>query len=343
METHIEVVLKPTLQCNGACAYCNVAERPLLVSVSTIEQAFCKIANYAKGIPDSTVTWLWHGGEPMLMGESFFRKVLDLHRTLLGDWATHLMQSNLTLADDALLDVLSELLNGGGIGTSLDPFTDYRRLKNGDSYLKRWYKGFELVKERGFRVGMVYVAHGRSVGMGKSIYHYFKNIGADSLTLVPLEEPAGVFDGARLDNPGGGTFLAEVYRAWKDDDEALPVEPFAQWFKLDSTARPVSAESLNCCEPTLALSPLGDVYPCVRLLDVGVGSIGNIMTDSLEAILSHPDAWWRSRRRDLIRQNVCGACAWWEVCAGGCAAASGTCAKTVWCEGYKTFFEAIHD
>ena len=344
MDKPIEIVLKPTLQCNGSCSYCNVAERPSRMDVSTVEQTFRKVADYTNSIPGSTVTFLWHGGEPMLMGDAFFAKVLDLHQTFLGDWAAHLMQSNLTLANEALLDVLSELLNGGGLGTSLDPFEDYRRLKNGQSYPERWYEGFELAKRRGSSVGMVYVAHGGSVGMGRKIYHYFKNLGMDSLTLVPLEEPAGVFAGPRPDSREWGIFLLEMYRTWKDDDEALPIVPFVQWFGPGSDqVRPVSAELLNCCEPTLAVSPQGDVYPCVRLLDVGIGRIGNILTDSLESILAHPDAWWRSRRRDLIRQNECGSCRWWGFCAGGCAAASGTCAKTVWCEGYKTFFEAIHD
>jgi uncharacterized protein len=308
-----------------------------------VERAFRAIAHYVEENPDTTVTWLWHGGEPMLMGVSFYRKVLDLHRTILGDWAKHLMQSNLTLADQPMVDVLYEFLNGGGIGTSLDPFSDFRRLKNGESYLERWYEGFERVKGRGFRVGMVYVAHGKSLGIGKKIYYQFKNIGVDSLMLIPLEEPASVFDGARLDARGWGTFLTEVYKAWRDDDESLLVQPFMQWFRSDSDgARLLSTEALNCCEPTLALSPTGDVYPCVRLLDVGVGRIGNIVTDSLESILSHPDSWWRSRRRDLIRQDECGSCRWWQFCAGGCAAASGTCHKTIWCEGYKMFFEAVY-
>jgi uncharacterized protein len=289
---------------------------------------------------------LWHGGEPMLMGRSFYEKVLELSQKIFAKSLTHLMQSNLSLLTEELAEVLSELLNDGGIGTSLDPFEDYRQLKNGESYLERWYEGFDLAKGRGFRVGMVYVVHGRSIGRGKDIYHYFRNLGVDSLTLVPLEEPAGMFEGARLDTLEWGLFLKELHKAWKEDDCSLPVEPFVNWEEVTPVDYPASrtySEALNCCEPTLAISPEGEVYPCVRLLDIASGEIGNIVSESIDSILSHPDTLWRSKRRELILQGDCGSCKWWKYCAGGCAAASGPCHKTIWCEGYKSFFEALDE
>ncbi len=340
----IEVVIKPTLQCNGKCAYCNVAERPHFADPALIERTFRNLANYMEGNPGCHITILWHGGEPMLMGEAFYKKVLGLDRKIFRKSPIHLMQSNLTLVTEGLADILADLLTGGGIGTSLDPVQDYRRLKNGESYLERWYEGFEIVRSRGFRVGMVYVVHGRSIGRGKEIYYYFKNLGVDSLTLIPLEEPAQMFDGARLDPRSCGIFLTEVHGAWKGDDCSLPVEPFVNWEEIssvDSDHTRTYSESLNCCEPTLAVSPEGDVYPCVRLLDIGSGRIGNITSEPLDKILSHPEAFWRSKRRRLITQNECGSCKWWKYCAGGCAAASGPHRKTVWCEGYKEFFEAV--
>ena len=346
MPTCIEVVIKPTLQCNGRCAYCNVAEKPLFADPALVEGVFHNLANYMEKNPGCHVTVLWHGGEPMLMGAPFYRRVSELNRKIFSDSPTHLMQSNLTLLNEGLADVLLDLLNDGGIGTSLDPFEDYRQLKNGESYLERWYEGFELAKSRGFRVGMVYVVHGRSIGRGKDIYHYFKNLGVDSLTLVPLEEPAGMFDGARLDTRSWGVFLIEMLDAWKRDDYSLPVEPFVNWEEarsVDCGSTRTYSEALNCCEPTLAISPEGDVYPCVRLLDIGSGKIGNIVSEPLDSILSHPDVFWRSKRSELITQGDCGSCKWWKYCAGGCAAASGPCHKTIWCEGYKYFFEAIHE
>ncbi len=346
MPEHLEIVIKPTLQCNGMCDYCNVAERPLFMDVSVVEKLFLSLSHYMDQDPGCTSTVLWHGGEPMLMGTGFFENVLELDRKILAGRPTHLMQSNLTLVTEDLLDVLRELLNGGGIGTSLDPFEDYRKLKGGASYFERWYDGFESAKARGFRVGMVYVAHGRSLEYAKRVYYYFRNLGVDSLTLIPLEEPAGLFEGARLAPLAWGRFLAEIYESWKNDDCPLPVEPFAGWeslqFDSDSSARSYN-ESLSCCEPTLAISPEGDVYPCVRLLDVAVGKIGNLLEDTLDTILARPDVFWRSTRRELIRLEDCGSCRWWKYCAGGCAAASGPRCKTTWCEGYKLFFGGVYE
>ncbi len=314
--------------------------------LSVVEQLFRNLSDYVESHPGSTVNILWHGGEPMLMGKKFFKDVLDLDRKIFKNRPTQIMQSNLTLATEDLLNVLSELLNGRGIGTSLDPFEDYRNLRDGSSYLSRWYEGFESAVSHGFRVGMVYVVHGKSLNYPQKIYYYFKNMGVDSLTLIPLEEPAGAFDGFRLDNMSWGRFLAELYRIWQNDNCSLPLEPFATWECISSGADDSTDsynESLSCCEPTLAISPEGDVYPCVRLLDIGEGKIGNMISNSLDAILTRPESSWRSTRREIITQGECGSCQWWKFCAGGCAAGSGICCKSIWCEGYKLFFEATHE
>jgi uncharacterized protein len=342
---HIEIVIKPTLQCNAMCSYCNVAQTPDFMDISVVERLFRLLSHYVGSDPQCSVTILWHGGEPMLMGGKFFEDVLDLDRKIFERRPTHLMQSNLTLATPALLDVLRDLLNDRAIGTSLDPFGEHRRLKDGSSYLDRWYEGFESALACGFRVGMVYVVHGESLRYPQKIYYYFKNLGVDSLTIIPLEEPAGPFDGYRLDAVSWGRFLTEIYEVWRTDNRSLHLEPFAGWDSLSSEAEAPShpySESLNCCEPTLAISPQGAVYPCVRMLDIAAGEIGNVLSDSLDTILKHPDSSWRTARREIVRQGECGSCPWWKFCAGGCAAASGVRCKTVWCEGYKLFFEATH-
>ena len=100
----IEVVIKPTLQCNGKCAYCNVAERPKIADPALVECTFRNLANYMEGNPGCHMTILWHGGEPMLMGEPFYKKVLELNRTILKNSPMHIMQSNLTLATEGLAE-----------------------------------------------------------------------------------------------------------------------------------------------------------------------------------------------------------------------------------------------
>lgn len=342
MPSHIEIVIKPTLQCNGLCDYCNAVERPSFMDMSVVERTFEGVARHLGSHNESSASILWHGGEPMLMGAEFYHRVAESDRKIFNIRPVHIMQSNLTVTSDELVNVLGDLLNGGGIGTSLDPFETYRKLKDGTRYLERWYRGFEAMKGRGFRVGMVYVVHGRSLDRCQDIYYYFKNLGVDSLTVIPLEEPSRNFEGPRLDALEWGRFLSEMYRVWKSDHCFIPLEPFSTWDQMRSDADGWSGshnEALSCSEPTLAIGPEGDVYPCVRRLDIGRGKIGNIVTDTIEEILSHPQSTWRTARSRVLRESECGSCRWWGFCAGGCAAASGFQCKTVWCDGYKLFFE----
>jgi uncharacterized protein len=345
MSRHIEVVMKPTLQCNGICEYCNAVERTSFMDVQVVRRTFEGLADHLAGHPDAGASILWHGGEPMLMGADFYRSVIELDRNLFSSRPMHIMQSNLTVTSEDLVGTLEQLLNGGGVGTSLDPFENYRKLKDGSSYFERWYTGFETMKSHGFNVGMVYVVHGRSLDRCKDLYYYFKNLGVDSLTVIPLEEPSRDFAGPRLDSLGWGRFLLEMFQVWQADDCSLPLEPFSSWESLlgDDTDRQRSFhEALSCCEPTLAIGPEGDVYSCVRRLDIGSGPIGNVLTHTMEEILSHPESRWRSDRSAILKTQECGACRWWGLCAGGCAAASGFRCKTVWCEGNKHFFEEAY-
>jgi len=345
MPHHIEIVIKPTLQCNGICDYCNAVERASFMPMSVIERTFKGLADHMSTHADASASILWHGGEPMLMGADFYRRVTELDRDIFQSRPMHIMQSNLTITSEPLVTALVELLSGGGVGTSLDPFEDYRKLKDGTPYLERWYRGFEAMKSGGFRVGLVYVAHGRSLDRCKDLYYYFKNLGVDSLTVIPLEEPSRDFDGPRLDACGWGRFLLEIFRVWKADDCSLCLEPFTTWESMlsesDDRLRSYH-EALSCCEPTLAIGPEGDVYSCVRKLDIGSGPIANILTHTMEEILSHPESSWRSSRSEMLRTRECGTCRWWGLCAGGCAAASGFHCKTVWCEGHRFFFEEAY-
>ncbi len=152
MSPHLEIVFKPTLQCNAACAYCNVLQTRSVSDVSLVERLFLQLSDYMMQNEHWTANILWHGGEPTLLGEGFYRQVLELDRRVFESSPSHVMQSNLTILTEPLADLLGEFLTGGGIGTSLDPFEDYRRLKNGDSYIERWYDGFELAKSRGLHV-----------------------------------------------------------------------------------------------------------------------------------------------------------------------------------------------
>lgn len=69
---HLTVIIKVTHQCNLRCTYCGQYRQskeiiPFDVIAHTISKVFRQ--------PDlETVTFVWHGGEPLIAGQDFLKK-----------------------------------------------------------------------------------------------------------------------------------------------------------------------------------------------------------------------------------------------------------------------------
>ena len=50
----------------------------------------------------SDVTMIWHGGEPLIMGEAFFRDAIEMQKSYPGVHIVNRMQSNVTLMTETL-------------------------------------------------------------------------------------------------------------------------------------------------------------------------------------------------------------------------------------------------
>ncbi|MBI5871977.1 radical SAM protein, partial [archaeon] len=69
------VIIKATKNCNLRCSYCYIPfdQRKRVMDDQTLENMTQKfLANFQK------VTFIWHGGEPLLNGLDFYRKAIQL-------------------------------------------------------------------------------------------------------------------------------------------------------------------------------------------------------------------------------------------------------------------------
>lgn len=72
-------VVKPTHACNLACTYCyNEDERNKKMTLDTLRAVVDRTCEFvAENVKDRKVDFIWHGGEPMLMGVDFYREVMS--------------------------------------------------------------------------------------------------------------------------------------------------------------------------------------------------------------------------------------------------------------------------
>lgn len=72
----MNIIIKPTNNCNFDCLYCYNAGASTS-RVMSVEEAKRIINKVYTASDDRTIRFIWHGGEPLLMGEDFYRNILE--------------------------------------------------------------------------------------------------------------------------------------------------------------------------------------------------------------------------------------------------------------------------
>ena len=74
----LTVIFKPTSECNFRCKYCYHADTefiPGIISDDNLEKLI-KLAQ----VEYDRIEYIWHGGEPLMCGLGFFKKVISLQK-----------------------------------------------------------------------------------------------------------------------------------------------------------------------------------------------------------------------------------------------------------------------
>ena len=117
------VMAKPAgSACNMRCAYCYYLHNPAsspggVMSPETLESL---IRTTIAASPGPVVSFVWHGGEPMLAGLDFYREAVRLQKQMLPEgWECwNNLQTNGLALDDAWCCFLAE--EHFDVGVSLD-------------------------------------------------------------------------------------------------------------------------------------------------------------------------------------------------------------------------------
>lgn len=335
----IDLLIKPTLECNARCIYCHSLKPAERLSRDLLQLIFKKWAAFVQkeGVKRLSITW--HGGEPMIMGARFYEGVRELEQKYFPSVKiSHGMQSNVCLYKGEIRETLLELLSERSIGACLDPFHPTRLLPGGADYFGQSVRGCLSLMNDGFAVNMIYVVHKKSLDVVRDVYYFFKNLRVNNILFHPLEDFQG--HDYRLTPEEWGVFLRDLWRVWEEDQYRLPVFPLNDWRE-----RLVFGEPVPSCEHGmpkenhvhLVISPEGNVYPCHRFQDKDIFCIGNIGRMSFAEVMRHEWTRLLSRQKGRLCET-CSACEFLDVCRGGCVATHQPNGKTIWCEGLKAFF-----
>ena len=361
----VYVMAKPVgAACNLACRYCYYLEKGAAKVMSDkVLEEFIRQYIEIQTTPD--VLFTWHGGEPMLAGLDFYRRVVKLQRRYAnGRNIDNSLQTNGTLLTAEWCRFLHD--EGWLVGISIDgpqALHDVNRRSRGDApSWERVMRGIDLLNTYGVEWNAMATVNASNMEHPVEFYQFFRQNGCRFLQFTPVVERertegkrvslAAVDDAGQLVpysvNPEAwGRFLCEVFDQWVYRDVGeLFVQIFdatlAGWMGME----PGICTMAETCGHAAVIEADGTLYTCDHFVFPRY-RLGNIGDGNLLHLLHAPrqHAFGRAKRDTLPRE--CRECRWLFACHGECPRnrfatdAYGEPRHNYLCAGYRHYFAHV--
>ncbi|MFI3322813.1 MAG: anaerobic sulfatase-maturation protein [Rikenellaceae bacterium] len=364
--------------CNMRCTYCYYLDKGLLYdnlapsTVMTDKVLREYIAQYIEANDVDTITFCWHGGEPLLAGIKFYEKAMQYQKKYAkGKKIENTLQTNGLLINDDWCKFFHD--NDFLVGLSLDGPEDihdaYRKNVGGAPTFSKVMRAAERLTYNKVEFNTLSVVNNLCAGRGKEVYNFFKSIGSHYMQFLPAVEfispeqleslggrgrilspeqaGSGVVSEWSTDALDFGRFLCDIFDEWiKTDVGTYYVQMFdvtlANWYGV----KPGLCAFSKSCGDGLVVEFNGDVYSCDHFVYPEY-LIGNIETDHLRSIYSSKQQFRFGVAKRNNLPDSCTRCKYYFACTGGCpkhrfGRTESDPKANILCEGYKMFFEHVH-
>ncbi len=359
METReFQIFAKPVgASCNLRCSYCyylknkdltGPGEKPLMND--TMLEKY--VVQHIQASTGEVILFSWHGGEPLIAGIEFFRKVISIQNKYLpeGKRIVNGIQTNGILINEEWCRFLAK--EKFVVGISIDgPGNLHDRFRvspDGIGSFSKVLKGFRMLQKHGIVTEILCVVNADNVMEPLQIYRFFKRLGAMFITFLPLVEqrPEAETRVSEISVPARayGEFLVAVFDEWVEKDIGkVKIQIF------EEAIRPAFNQGHTLCifRETCGGVPVvefnGDFYSCDHYVDRD-HLIGNINNGSLSDFLDSPQQLAFGEKKKALLPRHCLGCEVRAMCNGECPknrfinAPDGEEGLNYLCEGYKMFF-----
>lgn len=364
----LTAIVKPTHDCNLKCRYCYVPETAEQgrMDDKTLENTITKITKF-NGKKNGATHFIWHGGEPLLMGVEFFEKIVEIEKPLRVDGyrIVNGIQSNGTLVDDAFLDFCEEQ-NDFDIGLSLDGPKEMhnatRPYKTGNGSFDDVYKTVKLVQKRNEELrqdgkkgnlggGVICILNKLNIDRVEELYNFFhdEKISVRVNPLIRSGRALNGYDEIAITSREYGGAMIKLFDIWFDDpNQRISMDPFELVMGNVMTKVPHGCQYGESCQKHfISVGPTGAVYPCGRYDGLSEFYLGNVNTDRMEEIDTRPIRE-KMKWRGYETVNGCKPCEYKAICNSGCMSNAymirgNIMDKDYYCAGDKMMFEHIEN
>ena len=317
----LNVIVKLTRACNLRCEYCHdwrSTDRHLRFELlaMTIERVLAAEAH-------PSVRFIWHGGEPLLLGHQWFAKIIALEEIFQrpGQTISNTLQTNACLIDPAFAEFFRR--HEFNIGVSLDGpaalHNAQRPSRDGKPTFERALKGIRLLQQQAVPFGVLTVLTHRSLQYPPAqLLEFYRDLEIFDIGFLPVRSDCRM-SGEHLSTTAYVDYMKAMFDAWLAiNDPRLKVREFSNWMLL-AMGLPgnVCGTNGSCIGTAFSIEPNGDVYACDKLVQDPQYGFGNIEQIDFDRLRSS-SRFCEMKNRDLILPRSCLQCRWRKVCAGGC-------------------------
>jgi uncharacterized protein len=358
LSREFQVFVKPVGPvCNLRCQYCYYLDKNVmypdsdhfLMSDDILGEY---IIQHIEATTDDLITFSWHGGEPLLAGIDFYRKVLKLQSAHKppGRTIKNGIQTNGTLINEKWCKFLAE--NEFVIGISTDGPGEFhninRRTREDNNTFLNVIRGYELLQKHGVTSEILCVVSNDNVMYPPIIYNFFKNLGAKYITFLPLVEPdPGSSTGATEKSVPPdelGYFLSSIFDEWVEKDIGeIKVQIFEEAARTAFNQEHTLCIFRLNCGGVPVVEHTGDFYCCDHYVNSD-HLLGNIRDHSLAYFIDSERQQIFGRAKSASLPNYCISCEVRSMCNGECpknrfiTTPDGEPGLNYLCKGYKYFF-----
>jgi uncharacterized protein len=310
------------------------------------------IKQHIQASTEDHISFSWHGGEPLLAGIDFYRKILRLQSAHNPDGKNIIngVQTNGTLLNEEWCSFLSEM--GFTVGISIDgPEELHNKFRRTNDGYKTWQKvisGFQLLKKHGLIPEILCVVNAENAKQPLIIYDFYKMLGAKYMTFLPLVEPdidsATGVTGNTVGSEEFGYFLGEIFDKWVENDIGdIKIQIFEEAARTAFDQEHTLCIFKKNCGGVPVVEHNGDFYSCDHYVNK-YHFLGNIVDLPLASLLESVEQKSFGKSKSITLPGYCIECEVRSMCNGECPrnrfilTPSGEPGLNYLCKGYKYFF-----
>lgn len=309
-----QLIIQPNLSCNIRCKHCYEANGhyPTKIMDSATLEKIIMLAQkqYQK------ITYLWFGGEPLIAGLDFFKKVVEFQKKYNNNTEIkNTIQTNGILLDKNFIDFFKE--NNFIVSVSYDAqFNDILREKT--SCVEN---NINECITNDLKVSTISTISNQTSSKQIQMYDFLcsKNLNAKFNRIFP--EGNGKANACFLISDDN--YLAdmkEFFVSWLYNKNASSFSTFDIYLSALFNLKYKECIFSGCLFKWLAVAPDGTLYPCPRFGNSNF-TLGNIHQYNNLYEAFHSENYTKLLSKNVERRKSCqNHCDWFAFCNGGCNA-----------------------